>query len=271
MGDRRTIAPRVIAVMGAARGTGRSTIALNLAAGAARRAMRVCLLDAAGAAPLGDGAPRARATLLEVAAGRARLSDALAPGPNGVDALSLAAGRRRAPLAVSESALLAAVDALEARYDLVLVDAPSGPQPRGLFFAAAATDVLLVVTPEAQVLRQAETLVRLLAARCGRHEVLLVPNACAGPADAITVGLTLGALASRPPHVRLVPLGWIPYDGAVVQARRARRALHAVAPDAPATGALDAVADRIFSLAPARPTGGAQFFFQSLIAQGRAA
>jgi hypothetical protein len=31
------------------------------------------------------------------------------------------------------------------------------------------------------------------------------------------------------------------------------------------------VADRLVSLAPPRPTGAAQFFFQSLIAQGRAA
>jgi len=264
-------APRVIAVVGGARGTGRSTIAFNLAEAMARRALRVCLLDAAGGAPFGLGAPGERATLLDVAMGRARLSDALAPGADGVDGLVLATGRRRAPLAVSESALLAAVDALEARYDLVLVDAPIGSQPQASFFAAAATDVLLVATPEVPALRQAEALVRLLAARCGRREVLLVANACAGPADAATVGRTLGGLASRPPHVRLEPLGWIPYDDALAHARRVRRTLAAAAPDAPATRALDAVADRLVSLAPPRPTGAAQFFFQSLIAQGRAA
>lgn len=265
------ITPRVIAVMGAARGTGCSTIALNLAAVAARRALRVCLLDAAGSASPGDGARDERATLVDVATGRARLSDALVPGPDGVDGLSLAGGRRRASLAVPESTLLAAVDTLEARHDLVVVDAPIGSQPRGLFFAGAATDVLLIATPAAQVLRQAEVLVRLLATRCGRHELLLVPNACAGSSDATTVGETLGALASRPPHVRLERLGWIPYDDAVIRARRARCTLHAVAPGAPAAQALAAIADRIVSLAPARPTGAAQFFFQSLIAQGRAA
>jgi flagellar biosynthesis protein FlhG len=265
------IAPRVIAVAGGARGLGRSTIARNLAAAVARRALRVCLLDAAGGAAFGVGEPGGRATLVDVAMGRARLADALAHGADGVDGLAFATGRRRVAVGASESALLAAVDALETRYDLVLVDAPIGPQPQASFFAAAATDVLLVVTPEMPALRQAEALVRLLAARCGRHEFLLVPNACAGPADATIVCRTLGALASRPPHVRLEPLGWIPFDEAVAHARRMRRTFVAAAPDAPATRALDAVADRLISLAPPRPTGAAQFFFQSLIAQGRAA
>jgi hypothetical protein len=71
--------------------------------------------------------------------------------------------------------------------------------------------------------------------------------------------------------VRLRSLGSIPADDAVAQARRARRPLLAAAPQAPAAGALDALAERIVTLAPARPTGGAQFFFQRLIAQGRAA
>jgi flagellar biosynthesis protein FlhG len=265
------IAPRVIAVAGGARGTGRSTIAQNLAAAVARRALRVCLLDAAGGAAPGVGEPCGRATLVDVATGQARLSDALAPGADGVDGLAFTTGRRAVALGVAESALLAAVDALETRYDLVLVDAPLGPQPQAAFFAAAASDVLLVVTPEAAALRQAEALVRLLAARCGRRELLLVANACAGAADAATVGRTLGALASRPPHVRLESLGWIPFDDAVAHARRARRTLAAAAPEARATRAIDAVADRLVSLAPPRPTGAAQFFFQSLIAQGRAA
>jgi hypothetical protein len=82
---------------------------------------------------------------------------------------------------------------------------------------------------------------------------------------------TLAALASRPPHVRIRPLGWIPYDDAVSQVRRMRRTLVSALPEAPAAQALANAADRLVSLAPARATGGAQFFFQSLIAQGRAA
>lgn len=268
MGDQKSIMPRVIAVMGGARGVGRSSIALNLAVAAAQRARRVCLLDATGG-PLSSGA-REGATLLDVVAGRARLSDALQPGPDGIEVLPLTGGDRRTS-AVSDSMLLAHVDALEARFDLVFVDTPSGAQPRGLFFAAAATDVLVVVTPEAPALRQAEALVRTLASRCGRRELLALPNACPSAAEATTVAHALAALAARPPHVRIRPLGWIPYDDAVSPARRARRTLVASTPDSPAAQALASAADRLVALAPARATGGAQFFFQSLIAQGRAA
>ena len=263
MGERR-MAARVIAVVGAARGAGRSTVALNVAAAAVKHGRRVCLLDA-------SHAQREHATLLDVAAGRARFSDALDAGPDGIEWLSLAPADRRAPEGVSDASLLANVDALESRYDLVLVDAPGLAQPRGAFFAGAATDVVLVATGEEQGLRQAETLVRTLGARCGRHELLLVPNACRDAAEATAIARTLGALAARPPHVRVQPVGWIPSDPSIARVRRARRSLMAALPEAPAARAFEALAFRLMSLAPARPTGAAQFFFQSLIAQGRAA
>ena len=87
-----------------------------------------------------------------------------------------------------------------------------------LFFAGAATDVLLVVTPDAQVLRHAETLVRVLASRCGRDELLVAANACAAADDAAAIARSLSGLAARPPHVRLRSLGSIPADDAVAQA-----------------------------------------------------
>jgi len=213
MGERR-MAARVIAVVGAARGAGRSTVALNVAAAAVKHGRRVCLLDA-------SHAQREHATLLDVAAGRARFSDALDAGPDGIEWLSLAPADRRAPEGVSDASLLANVDALESRYDLVLVDAPGLAQPRGAFFAGAATDVVLVATGEEQGLRQAETLVRTLGARCGRHELLLVPNACRDAAEATAIARTLGALAARPPHVRVQPVGWIPSDPSIARVRRA--------------------------------------------------
>jgi MinD-like ATPase involved in chromosome partitioning or flagellar assembly len=111
----------------------------------------------------------------------------------------------------------------------------------------------------------------MLAGRCGRHELLLVPNACRDAEEATAIARTLGMLGSRPPHVRVRAIGWIPSDASVARARRARRSLLVAAPEAAAARAVDALGERLVSLAPARPTGAAQFFFQSLIAQGRAA
>jgi len=263
MGERGMTA-RVIAVVAATRGAGRSTVALNVAAAAAKQGRRICLLDA-------SHSQREHATLLDVAAGRARLSDALEAGADGIDWLALAPAERRAPEGVSDASLLATVDALESRYDLVLIDAPGLTQPRGAFFASAATDVVLVATAEEQALRQAETLVRTLATRCGRHEVLVVANACRDAGEMTTIARTLGALAQRPPHVRVQAIGWIPFDPSIARVRRTHRSLMTAAPDEPAARAFVALTDRLLSLAPPRPTGAAQFFFQSLIAQGRAA
>jgi flagellar biosynthesis protein FlhG len=215
--------------------------------------------------------PASGATLFDVAAGRARLSDALRPGPDGIDLLALYASERRPSAVLSESVLLAHIDALETRYDLVLVDLPSGSAHRALFFAGAATEVLVVVMPHEQAVRQAETLLRVLAARRGRREVLILPNACASSDEAADLLRALHAVGTRPPHVRLRPLGWIPSDDAVAAARRSRLPVVSAAPGAPAAAALAAAAHRLVTLVPSRPTGGAQFFFRSLIAQGRAA
>lgn len=264
-------APRVVAVVSATHATGRTSVAINLAVAAAERGLRVCLLDADGGAALRTATGHPTATLLDVAAGRARLADALRPGPEGVDLLALSAPARRTSVLVSDAALLAHVDALETRYDLVLVDGPGGTSPRGLFFAGAATEVLLVVTAHEQAVRQAEALIRMLAARRGRRELLVLPNACGSADEAARVVGALQAVATRAPHVRLRALGWIPSDDAVAEGRRARVPVVIGAPDAPAASAFVEAAHRLVTLVPSRPTGGAQFFFRSLIAQGRAA
>jgi flagellar biosynthesis protein FlhG len=262
--------PRVVAVVSATRGVGRTTVAQNLAVAAAERGQRVCLLDAdVGAALRAQAAPER--TLFDVAAGRARWSDALRRGPDGVDLLALYAAEHRPQAVLSDAVLLAHVDALETRYDLVLVDLPSGSAHRALFFAGAASEVLLVVMPHEQAVRQAETLVRVLAARRGRHELLVLPNACGSADEAAELVRALQATGTRPPHVRLRPLGWIPTDEAVPAARRARLPVVSATPGAAAAAALVAAAHRLVTLVPSRPTGGAQFFFRSLIAQGRAA
>jgi flagellar biosynthesis protein FlhG len=264
--------PRVLTVVGATRGIGRTSVALNVGVAAARCARRVCVLDAAGGLAARAGATERVPMLTDVVAGRARLGDALATSPDGVDVLTLGGPDRRAAAPLPESALLAHVDALEPHYDLVVVDAPSGAfQPLTRFFMAAATDVLLVVTPQQAALRQAQTLLRVLGAQCGRFDVLVLPNACAAPADATAVVQALAAASARPPHVRVRALGWIPFDQAVNGAKQARRALAAHDPESPAGRAFAGVAERLLSSAPARPTGGAQFFFETLIAQGRAA
>jgi MinD-like ATPase involved in chromosome partitioning or flagellar assembly len=270
MGDGKTIVPRVVTVIGATRGIGRSSLALNLAV-AARRGQRVCLLDAAGGLALRAGAAEDTAVLADVVLGRARLSDALAQSADGVDVLTLSRSERRVVEPLPQSALLAHIDALEPHYDVVVIDAPSGLLPAARFFAAAATEVVLVVTPQTQAIRQAQVLLRILASHCGRHEVLALPNACPSPDDATAIMQTLGAMATRPPHVRVLPLGWIPLDDAVAHARLQRRAVVTSAPESPAARALVGAANRLLAGAPARPTGGAQFFFQTLIAQGRAA
>ena len=270
MGDGKTIMPRVVSVVGATRGVGRSSIALNLAA-AACRTHRVCLLDAAGGLAARGAAGEEPAALTDVVMGRARLSDALARGPEGIDVLALERSERHVAPPLSQSALLAHIDALEPHYDVVVIDAPVGSQSMARFFAAAGTEVLLVVTPQAHAVRQAQAMLRVLASQCGRPEVLVLPNACSSPDDATAIVGALGRMAFRPPHVRVLPLGWIPFDEAIGLAKSRGRAVVASLPESPAAGAFVGAANRLLSGSPARPTGGAQFFFQTLIAQGRAA
>ena len=161
------------------------------------------------------------------------------------------------------------METLEPQPDVLLVDTAAGISPNVLFFAAAAADVLIVVTPEPTALTDAYAIMKVLAARHRRQEFLVVVNMAAGSADAHSAFVRLARVAERFLHVRVEYQGWIPYDDAVASAVRAQLPVVLASPHAAASVAFAQLAQRLGGRPPAAPTGGVQFFFQQLIGEAR--
>jgi len=265
--------PRVIAVTSGKGGVGKSNVAANLALAFARRGERVCILDAdlglANVDVLFGLSPHK--SVLHVLRGECRLADVIIEGPGGVRIVPAASGfsELTALGATDRLGLLAEVDALDGSFDVLLVDTGAGISDNVLYFAAAAAETLVVVTPEPTAITDAYALIKVLATRHGRRDFLVLVNMAANATDAQAAFTRLARVAARFLRVRVEYAGYIPFDDAVSQAVRQQRPLLLTAPGTPASQAIGRLAQRLAARPVAPATGGMQFFFQRLIGEGR--
>jgi len=269
----RPSALRVVAVASGKGGVGKTNVSANLAIAFGRQGKRVWLLDAdlglANVDVLFGLSPRL--SLFDVLRADHSLADVVLDGPAGVRIIPAASGVEELTAlgAADRLRLLGLIDTLEPQPDVLLVDTAAGISPNVLFFAAAAADVLIVVTPEPTALTDAYALMKVLAARHRRREFLVVVNMAAGSADAHSAFVRLARVAERFLHVRVEYQGWIPYDDAVARAVRAQLPVVLASPHAPASVAFAQLAQRLGGRPAATPTGGVQFFFQQLVGEAR--
>src|SRR5215470_8871484 len=163
-----TAAPlRVVAVASGKGGVGKTNLTANLAVALAACGQRVCILDAdLGLANLDVLLGLTPTTnLLHVLSGERRLAEVMLDGPAGVRVIPAASGTEElTALAPAERLrLLDEVDSLDGSLDVLLVDTAAGISANVLHFAAAAADVLVVITPEPTALTDAYALVKVLA------------------------------------------------------------------------------------------------------------
>jgi flagellar biosynthesis protein FlhG len=265
---------RVVAVASGKGGVGKTSLAANLAVMLAKRGLRVCVLDAdLGLANLDVvlGLTPAR-SLLHVVRGEARLDDVIVEGPCGIRVVPAASGflELTALDPGQQLGLLAEIDALEDSLDVLLVDVGAGITPQVLFFAAAAAETLVVLTPEPTALTDAYALIKLLATRHGRQEFIVVVNMAVSVADAEAAFRRLQRVTERFLRVRLEYEGFVPADDAVSRAVRRQQPVVLEAPGSPASMAIGRLAQRLAARPPASPSGGVQFFFRRLVAEGGA-
>ncbi|MDR0928392.1 MAG: P-loop NTPase [Oscillospiraceae bacterium] len=228
---------RALALVSGKGGVGKSVLAAALGAAWARQGRKVALVDV-------NTGLRALDMLLglenrvvydlgDVLEGLCEIETAMIPCP-GMSLWLLAARQITDTEALDEEALSRLVGMLSGRFDVVLLDAPTGMGQGFVAAAYAAEETLLVVTPDDLSLRDGERMAGLLE-RLGAPRPHVVINRIR--ADFVREGL------QYPPDVcaqvlDMRPIGVIPEDDAL-----ARAALGKTQPpaDSPAAQAIEAI------------------------------
>lgn len=265
---------RAIAISSGKGGVGKTNLVANLAIALARQGQRVIVLDAdLGLANMDTLLGlHPRATLRHVVHGECPLAEVLVSGPHGIRLIPASSGfEDMTHLGAAERIrLLQEVDGLEEDFDVMLLDTAAGLSSNVTFFATAAQQTLVVVTPEPTSLTDAYALIKVLSTRYAESEFGVVINMAHGEEEAERTFAHLSRVAARFLDVSLQYQGYIPYDRELPEAVRRQQAVLDLAPGCPASRAFDALAQRVLRWpAGEDPKGGLQFFFRRLIEEGQ--
>ena len=263
---------RVIAVTSGKGGVGKTNLTANLAVLAARSGKRVLIVDAdlglANVEILFGLKPRHHVGA--VLDGSRSIDEVLVEGPAGLFILPGGSGEQSLSNLSSEAKLrlCAALDQIEDRFDLVLVDSGAGIGDNVLFFVGGAQEALLVVSPEPTSIIDAYAVVKVLSQQAGVGLFHVVVNPVVDELQARDVFPRLTAVTSRFLSASVRQLGYIPRDENLHRAVLAQRPLVEAFPLSPASRAMQVLADKLLSApAPAQLPGGMKFMWQRLLRQ----
>ncbi|MGD0088780.1 MAG: P-loop NTPase, partial [Planctomycetota bacterium] len=161
--------PYTLAIVSGKGGVGKTNTACNLAIQFASLGKRVLLFDAdlglASVDVLLGLVPRF--TIQQVLDGQCSCLDALLEGPNGISILPACSGiPEMAELQPAKlQQLVDGLADLTRRYDIVIIDAPSGIASNMLRVAAIADEILLLTTPEPTAAMDAYAVAKIFSTR----------------------------------------------------------------------------------------------------------
>jgi flagellar biosynthesis protein FlhG len=260
---------RVVAVTSGKGGVGKTHLACNLAVLAARAGRRVLVVDAdlglANADIVLGIAPHYH--LGHLLDGSAALEHVLAEGPEGVRVLAASTGVQELTQLddAQKLRLVSALDALEDRFDLVLIDCGAGIGDNVLFFAGAAQEALLVISPEPTSLTDAYAAVKVLSQQAGVERFSVIVNPVPTEAHGREAFQKLTRVTDRFLTARVGFLGHVPRDENLQRALMAQRPVVELFPRSPFSRALETVARQLLERpAPGALQGGLKFLWQRL-------
>jgi len=261
---------QVIAVTGGKGGTGKSSVAVNLATGLVQAGRRTMLLDGdlglANLDVLLGLTPRC--TLEHVLRGERRLEEIIVrtasgirvvPGASGVAKLAMLGGTEQA-------GLIQAFGALPEPLDVLIVDTAAGISDTVLQFCQSAQQVLVVLRDEPTSLTDTYALIKVLSRQRGVRQFRVVANMTRNVGQGENVFRRLQRVTDRYLTVSLDFAGEIPEDGALQKSVLAQRAVLELFPGSPAAQAFRRLAHTASRWPlPLGPSGQLEFFFERLL------
>jgi len=266
-GNRRT---RVIAVTSGKGGVGKTNVVANLAVELARGGKRVLVLDA----DLGLGnidvllglVPQY--TLEHVLSGSRHLSDIVIEGPAGIHVLPAGSGLPglTSLTDVQQMILQSELEIVTDRAEVLLIDTGAGVSPNVTYFASAAQETIVVISPEPTSLTDAYALIKVLCRNHRERRFHVLVNMAKGQREAMQTFRKLDLVAERFLNVGLEYMGFIPFDDYLPMAVVEQKAVTERFPGSPASRAFRHLAKTVVDWPePQLPKSTVQFLWQQLI------
>lgn len=240
---------RNIAVTGGKGGVGKSNLAVNLALELGLLGNQVALLDAdfglANADLLCGVSPAYH--LGHVVEGLKRVDDItiplsreveLIPGGSGIEELANFA-------LASKPHVLAQLQAMEENLDFMVIDTAAGIADNVSGVLTAASEVVIVVTPEPTSIIDAYATIKVMLRRQPNASVSVIVNQVVGLGDAEQVFQSIGTATRQFLDHRLEFLGMIPSDPQVTEAIRSQVPVTQYAAGSPASRAIRLIAKNL--------------------------
>jgi len=251
---------RTITIASGKGGVGKTTLTANLGIALSQAGFSVCLIDADVAMAnlsLLLGMQSSPITLHDVLLGEASAEDAIYDGPSKINfipsGLSLESYKR-----VDSERLESVVKDIADRYDFILLDAPAGIEKNVLSSISAASELLLVATPDAPSI--ADVLkTKIVAQRIGSKPIGVVINLVRGEKGEISSEDVMKML-------ELPIYGLIPYDEEVRKSFLQEKISPVIVrkPSAPASLAIQKIALKLSGKQVVFEVPKKQSFFSSI-------
>jgi flagellar biosynthesis protein FlhG len=270
---RRRREMRVISITSGKGGVGKSNVVANLAVALSRLGHKVLVIDA----DLGLGNINIllglvpEFTLNDVFRGTKSLAEIMMEGPGGIKLIPAGTGIQDFLLLGPDERLrlLDELDSLEDDFDTVLIDTESGISSNVVYFASAAREIVVVVSPEPTSIADGYALIKLLATtRSERHFKVLV-NMARDRDDGFQAFSRLAAVTSRFLDISITYLGCVMRDERLVDSVKRQKTVCESYPDSAASRCFGEVADKIAgSPSDPRLKGNIQFLFKRMVSSG---
>lgn len=255
---------RVLAVSSGKGGVGKTNIAVNLAAGLARRGKKVMLMDAdLGLANvdilLGI---RSEFDLFHVVTGEKTLEEIIVEGPEGILVVPASTGiGRMAELSTAEQySLINAFSELEAMVDYLLIDIAAGISSTVTSFSRACQEIIVVVCDEPASITDAYALIKVLNREHGIKRFQILCNRVSDNKQGQKLYASLARVADQYLEVSLGYLGIVNEDLKLQEAVQKQKPLISLFPHSLSGVAFNSIIDNVLNLPDKHENEGGMAF-----------
>ncbi len=261
---------RVIAVTSGKGGVGKSNIVLNLALTFDRLGKRVLIMDTnlglsnidilSGLYP--------EFTLYHLFEGEKNIEDILLEGPGNISILPAHAD----PMNLFELSteqklfLLGLFDNWRPEFDIFLIDTAPGISRDVLYFNTAASEKVVVVTPEPTSIKDAATLIKILYQEYAEKHFKIIVNKAEDDDEGWNVFVSLSRLLDESIGIlSLDYLGSVSFDPKVSEAVKKQRPFVLAYPEAPASCNFMKLGKKLLESHYSPTNGGIRFFWKEFL------